>query len=45
VRIAWWCYATNRLRWAIGYVGEDGIEPNVPYVVRDGRLVRKDGAT
>jgi hypothetical protein len=44
VRIAWWCSATKRIRWVTGYVGE-GIEANVLYVVRDGRLVRKVGAT
>jgi hypothetical protein len=31
----------NRMRTLIGYVGEDGIKPNVPYVVKDGKLVKK----
>jgi hypothetical protein len=31
----------ERTRRTIGYVGEDGIEPNVPYVVKGGKLVRK----
>ena len=41
--IRWWgrCGGTRRL--AVGYVGEDGIEPDVAYVVRDGKLARKDG--
>lgn len=32
----------NRLRLATAYVGEDGIEPNVPYRVVGGRFVRAD---
>jgi hypothetical protein len=31
----------NRTRVIIGYVGEDGIEPNTPYIVQDGKLVKK----
>lgn len=31
-----------RTRIIIGYVGEDGIEPNVPYHVKDGKLVPQD---
>ena len=30
-----------RSRWAGGVVGEDGVEANVAYVVRDGKLVRR----
>jgi hypothetical protein len=30
----------GRLRRVIGYVDEDGIEPNVPYRVVDGKLVK-----
>ena len=36
VQIKWW---DGRWRIAIGYVGEDGIEPNVAYCVVDGKLV------
>ena len=34
----------NRFRLAVGYVGEDGIEPNTPYVVKHGKLVKKEAA-
>jgi hypothetical protein len=44
VVIWWWDDAAERCRLAVGYVGEDGIEPDVAYVVRDGKLARKDGA-
>ena len=43
VAIRWWDDAAERCRLAVGYVGEDGIEPNVSYVVRGGKLARKDG--
>ena len=43
VAIRWWDDAVKRDRLAVGYVGEDGIEPDVAYVVRDGKLARKDG--
>ena len=43
VVIWWWDDAEERCRLAVGYVGEDGIEPDVAYVVRDGKLARKDG--
>lgn len=36
--VRWW--DEERYRLAIGYVGEDGIEPGVPYRVRNGKLVR-----
>ena len=39
IRISWW--DGNRHRLAVGYVGEDGIEANVPYVVVNGKLTRK----
>ena len=39
IRIRW--HDGKRFRTAVGYVGENGIEPNVPYVVRGGQLVRK----
>jgi hypothetical protein len=38
--VKWWDGARYRL--AIGYVGEDGIEPGVPYHCADGRLVRAE---
>ena len=42
IRIRW--NDGRRYRLAVGYVGEDGIEANVPYVVRDGQLVKKEAA-
>ena len=40
--IKWW--DGSRYRLAVGYVSEDGIEPNVPYRVDGaGKLVRADG--
>ena len=41
IRIRWFDYDKSRFRTAIGYVGEDGIKPNTPYVVQDGKLVKK----
>lgn len=32
----------NRRRIIIGYVGEDGIEANVPYIVKKGKVVRAE---
>ena len=40
--IRWWDCVRQRYRVAVGYVGEDGIEPGKPYVVRDGKLARKE---
>ncbi len=40
--ILWW--TGSKFRRAIGEVGEDGIEANVAYVVRDGKLARKEAA-
>ena len=40
IMIKWWDTKKNRCYTAIGYVGEDGIEPNVAYRVEAGRLVR-----
>lgn len=45
VAIRWWDSTRSRWRLARGLVGEGGIEPNVAYVVRDGKLVLKDGAS
>ena len=46
IAIAWYDVAQGRLRLARGLVGENGIEANVPYVVKIengvGRLVRKE---
>ena len=39
IRVRW--YDGTRYRWACADVGDPGIEPNVAYVVRDGKLVRK----
>lgn len=41
VIIIFW-YDGSRRRIATGYVGEDGIEPNVAYCVEDGQLTRKE---
>ena len=42
IRIRYWDPKSERYRVAVGYVGEDGIEPNTAYVVRAGRLERKE---
>ncbi len=42
VLVRWWSRSVDRYRIATGYVGEDGIEPGVPYCVREGKLVRAD---
>ncbi|VWC95549.1 Ice nucleation protein [Burkholderia lata] len=42
IQIKWWDDAKNRYRTVIGYVGEDGIEADVPYVLdTNHKLVRK----
>jgi len=41
VAIEW--FDGSRRRLAVGYVGEDGIQPDTMYVVRDGKLVRSSG--
>ncbi|HHX5603339.1 TPA: hypothetical protein ACVFG7_006040 [Pseudomonas aeruginosa] len=41
IRIRYWDEKTERYRTVIGYIGEDGLEPNVPYKLNAGRkLVR-----
>ena len=40
IMIKWWDTKKNRCYTAIGYVGEDGIEPNVAYRVKNGQLAR-----
>ena len=40
ISIRWWDPKTERCRVATGYVGEDGIEPNVAYEVDNGELVK-----
>ena len=42
IRIRWYDSKANRYRTAVGCVGEDGIKPNTPYVVQNGKLVKKD---
>jgi hypothetical protein len=44
ISIRWWNAKSNRWRIAIGYVGEDGIEANVPYRCdENGKLVKAQG--
>ena len=40
IALAWWDEANDRYRMAVGYVGEDGIEADVEYCVRDGKLAK-----
>jgi hypothetical protein len=40
IALAWWDEANKRYRMAVGYVGEDGIEADVEYRVRDGKLAK-----
>ena len=41
IHIRWYDCRSNRYRTAVGYVGEDGILPNVLYHVVNGKLVEK----
>ena len=42
IRIRW--NDGERYRWAVGYIGEDGLRPNVPYRVDgDGRITEAEG--
>ncbi|HBN9476830.1 TPA: hypothetical protein L3869_001516 [Pseudomonas aeruginosa] len=36
IRIRYWDEKSNRYRTVIGYIGEDGLEPNVPYKLNAG---------
>ncbi|HCT4760005.1 TPA: hypothetical protein OTY34_004597, partial [Pseudomonas aeruginosa] len=36
IRIRYWDEKANRYRTVIGYIGEDGLEPNVPYKLNAG---------
>ena len=40
IALAWWDSSAERFRVAVGYVGEDGIEADFEYRVRDGKLAR-----
>ena len=42
VVVHYWDERTRRMRLAVGYVGEDGIEPDQPYRVEGGKLVPAD---
>ena len=44
IRVRWYDEAAGRYRVTVGYVGEDGIKPNVAYVIREKKLVEKAGA-
>ncbi|HFH3436204.1 TPA: hypothetical protein ACGJWA_005963 [Pseudomonas aeruginosa] len=41
IRIRYWCEKTGRYHTVIGYIGEDGLKPNVPYKLNaDHKFVR-----
>ncbi|HEK1743775.1 TPA: hypothetical protein SMR50_003588, partial [Pseudomonas aeruginosa] len=41
IRIRYWDEKAGRYRTVIGYIGEDGLEPNVPYKLNaDRKFVR-----
>ena len=40
VIVGWWDEKANRRRVTVGYVGEDGIEPDVWYRVENEKLVK-----
>ena len=42
IHICWHDFKHSRYRIAVGYVGENGILPNVPYHVVAGKLVKKE---
>ncbi len=37
--IAWWDTKSNRMRKAVGYIGEDGLEPGKKYMLQDAKFV------
>jgi len=41
IRIREWCNKQLRYRIITGIIGENGIESNVPYIVKDGKLTKK----
>jgi hypothetical protein len=41
IRVQWYDHKNNRYRTVIGYVGEDGIEPNVAYCLDDNHKLVK----
>lgn len=42
VVVSWWDEKTERKRLCTGYVGEDGIEPDVWYKAVEGKLVKSE---
>ena len=40
IAAAWWDEKSHRIRLAVGYVGEEGIQPNTDYVVKAGKFVK-----